>query len=360
MISALHLVSYLAGTATFIFVLLSLASGLLYVAEIIEEHSALAKTIGQRAIYVIILFIALLYFTDDLPPLCIVSHLVYLQNFSKTWPSISLTSPAFIGSCILVLVSHFTAFSHFSEKSHQPRHYNAYGNRGNRGNTRGRGNEETFMDVATFFGVCVWLIPFYLFLSLSANDNVLPSAGDVTPSVQTPNPSRDTPPRRVHARKQSSMMKSALSSALYLFIKPPGASNQREGLLASPRTSRPGSPTPYSPAINNGGAWGSPAPGAPPPRSPGFQPGGYGSPRMPPPPMAPRRATEGTLNLPGSPSVGGLGVDTSSMSGYGPPGLRMSQGRSSERLRDHAKEWGQAPVPVISSEAPGLARRKIT
>lgn len=33
------------------------------------------------------------------------------------------------------------------------------------------------MDIATFFGICVWLVPFYLFLSLSANDNVLPSAG---------------------------------------------------------------------------------------------------------------------------------------------------------------------------------------
>lgn len=29
-----------------------LASGLLYVAEVIEEHSALAKTVGQRMIYV--------------------------------------------------------------------------------------------------------------------------------------------------------------------------------------------------------------------------------------------------------------------------------------------------------------------
>lgn len=32
----------------------------------------------------------------------------------------------------------------------------------------------TFMDIATFFGVCVWLVPLFLFLSLSANDNALP------------------------------------------------------------------------------------------------------------------------------------------------------------------------------------------
>ncbi|CAH1761642.1 11875_t:CDS:2 [Entrophospora sp. SA101] len=31
------------------------------------------------------------------------------------------------------------------------------------------------MDIASFFGVCVWLIPFTYFISLSANDNALPS-----------------------------------------------------------------------------------------------------------------------------------------------------------------------------------------
>ncbi|KAF7798350.1 hypothetical protein EIP86_009571 [Pleurotus ostreatoroseus] len=31
-----------------------------------------------------------------------------------------------------------------------------------------------FADIATFFGICVWLAPLFLFLSLSANDNALP------------------------------------------------------------------------------------------------------------------------------------------------------------------------------------------
>jgi len=75
MVSALHALSFVAGTAAFLFVLLSLgepfqaarechhapahpfplrasASGLLYVAEVIEEHAGLAKTVGQRTIYV--------------------------------------------------------------------------------------------------------------------------------------------------------------------------------------------------------------------------------------------------------------------------------------------------------------------
>ena len=35
----------------------------------------------------------------------------------------------------------------------------------------------TFTEIASFFGICVWLVPFSLFVSLSAGENVLPSMG---------------------------------------------------------------------------------------------------------------------------------------------------------------------------------------
>lgn len=34
-----------------------------------------------------------------------------------------------------------------------------------------------FTEVASYFGLCVWLVPFALFVSLSAGENVLPSMG---------------------------------------------------------------------------------------------------------------------------------------------------------------------------------------
>jgi len=34
------------------------------------------------------------------------------------------------------------------------------------------------MDIAAFFGICVWFVPLFLFLSLSANDNALPSLSE--------------------------------------------------------------------------------------------------------------------------------------------------------------------------------------
>lgn len=33
----------------------------------------------------------------------------------------------------------------------------------------------TFTEIASFFGICVWLVPFALFVSLSASDNILPT-----------------------------------------------------------------------------------------------------------------------------------------------------------------------------------------
>lgn len=36
----------------------------------------------------------------------------------------------------------------------------------------------TFTEIASYFGLCVWLVPFALFVSLSASDNVLPTMGN--------------------------------------------------------------------------------------------------------------------------------------------------------------------------------------
>lgn len=41
----------------------------------------------------------------------------------------------------------------------------------------------TFTEIASYFGLCVWLVPFALFVSLSASDNVLPTMGSEEPSI---------------------------------------------------------------------------------------------------------------------------------------------------------------------------------
>ncbi|KAK4050051.1 erv26 super protein [Microbotryomycetes sp. JL221] len=321
MVSGLHCLSYVAGTAAFVFVLLSLASGLLYVAEVIEEHSSIAKVIGQRVVYCIILVIIALHFADGLP--------LYLTTLGV----------------------------YFSERARAAGSYNSY----NRGNARWNqhashynyGHEDTFVDVATYFGVCVWLTPFFLFLSLSANDNVLPSAGESQPATITKTNSASTPttpstsmrpPSPSHSRKHSSMMKTALSSVFSVVprsLRPTvltrGSGSQRDGLIATPlrSASQPGTPL----AENGPKSWpmGSPSPSL----AYGFPPPLPGSNQTSPVLNRSNSATPGTLG----PSAGGGG---SLGSAYQPP--------SSSRPIGHQGAHGLG----LRSPAPPAAVRRHT
>ena len=199
-----------------------------------------------------------LAFTDSLPlhkiAFSILCHVVYLQNFSYTWPVISLTSPSFVASCILVVADHFLWFFHFARRSHEAREaaHMAY-----RGGPVVR--PPTFGDMATFFGLCVWLTPLFLFLSLSANDNTLPTAGEL-PFLPSPiarshpranagsldavsSPSAASFPTSV---QRSRPARSSLFRLMFGFI--PGlrraSSRSAEGLIAPPS---PGIP-PMSPS----------------------------------------------------------------------------------------------------------------
>jgi hypothetical protein len=68
---------------------------------------------------------------------------------------------------VLVILDHYVWFRHFSD--YQTRAYSRiyYDNL----------VVPSFTQVASFFGLCVWLVPFSLFVSLSAGDNVLPTMG---------------------------------------------------------------------------------------------------------------------------------------------------------------------------------------
>ncbi|KAG8800162.1 hypothetical protein FRC16_003482 [Serendipita sp. 398] len=218
----LYLLSYLAALAAIIFITLSLASGLLWVAELIEEHSRMAKTIGQRAIWGIIVLHALLYF-DGLPfthlLFSVFCHFIYSRNITSRWPLISLKSPIFIISCILVFVDHFLFFTYFSQQSNLARQrgkvydYRGAGSYGkNRGLHSNAQRDRGFGEIATFFALCVWAIPLFLFLGLSSNDSALPTQMDNIASQSQPD-SRQP-------RQRSSLLKRILDPVLSIL---PGA-----------------------------------------------------------------------------------------------------------------------------------------
>ncbi|KAF5393104.1 hypothetical protein D9757_001349 [Collybiopsis confluens] len=253
--SLLFYLSYVGIVVAFAFVTLSLASGLLYISELIEEHSKLAKIVGQRGIYIIIGLHAVLYITESLPLketlFSIFCHFVYLRNFSHTWPVISLTSISFIASCALVIVDHFLWFFYFAHLNQQARHQRFYTGKPSI-------RPPSFPEVATFFGTCVWLGPLFLFLSLSANDNALPlrSAEPSSPSAHKT--------RFIQEQTRQPLLRSILSRL-------PGSKFSRnEGIIASPSLHR------SQPAPSAGIHTSSPSVGgmyhdalSPPPRSPG-------------------------------------------------------------------------------------------
>lgn len=166
----LELLSYVGLVVGFVFLVLAIASGLYYISELVEEHSEPTKRFLTRLIYVISGVFVLLLIFDKFPfkltVFSIFSYYVYLQNLQK-FPYVQLTSPNFLASCILVILNHFLWFDHFHnpyippleirlKPDYEPPHI------------------PSFVEVCSFFGLCVWLVPFALFVSLSAHDNLLP------------------------------------------------------------------------------------------------------------------------------------------------------------------------------------------
>ncbi|KAK9323028.1 transmembrane adaptor Erv26 [Lipomyces orientalis] len=173
----LALLSYVGIIVGFVFLTLAIAAGLYYLSELVEEHSRFTKRLLEKLIYGIIGTHVLLLIFDHFPfwltLFSIGTQVVYYQNL-KQFPFIQLSSGVFIASCVLVLLNHYFWFQHFSRPSIPPptlRSSPLY---------EPPSVFPSFSEVSSFFGICVWLVPFSLFVSLSAGDNVLPSSVEST------------------------------------------------------------------------------------------------------------------------------------------------------------------------------------
>ncbi|XP_048747041.2 protein TEX261-like [Ostrea edulis] len=150
----MYILSWIALLIQICVITLSVAAGLFYLAELVEEYTVLtARLIKCMLIGTTVIFIGLLLF-EDLPLSMTVAGLVgniayffVLQYF----PYFELSSPSFLISIVLVVINHYFAFSYFSTVWHP------------------------FSDVLAYFTICLWLVPFAFFISLSANENVLPT-----------------------------------------------------------------------------------------------------------------------------------------------------------------------------------------
>lgn len=203
----LKLLSYVGIAFAFLFLTLAIASGLYFISEQVEEHTVFTKRLLTRIIYVVIAVHVLLLLFDGFPLkstlFSIGANLVYLQNL-KRFPFISLTSGIFITSCLCVLLNHYLWFRFFTDPSIPP--YAIY-----RSNPFYEGPvHPPFAQVASFLGLCVWLIPFSLFISLSASDNVLPTSAEPSSSMQF-----ETETGAEKARRQSTGLAKSLINYVY-------------------------------------------------------------------------------------------------------------------------------------------------
>ncbi|XP_060858520.1 protein TEX261 [Metopolophium dirhodum] len=130
-----------------------IGAGVYYLAEFVEEHTALTKKVIKWTIHVVIICHIGLYVFDNLPltliALGLLSHIVYYFLLTD-FPHFNLTSLSFISSIILLIGNHVLAFKFFRQRY------------------------TTLSEVFSYFTVCLWMVPFMFILSLSANDNTLP------------------------------------------------------------------------------------------------------------------------------------------------------------------------------------------
>ncbi|XP_030387383.1 protein TEX261 [Scaptodrosophila lebanonensis] len=153
----LYILSWISLAIQIAFITLSIVAGLYYLAELAEEYTTSARRVILFMISFTIFVYILLILFEDFPwtmMLCGLGAQVFHLSIMNSFPFIRLLSVPFIGSVCMLIVNHLQAFYYFTS------YY------------------VPFTQVLAYFTICMWIVPFALFVSLSANDNVLPTVND--------------------------------------------------------------------------------------------------------------------------------------------------------------------------------------
>jgi len=134
---------------------LGIAAGLYYLAELVEEFTTLAGRIIKYVIWASLPLHLLLYTLEELPLSLtltgVTAHLLHLSLLAH-FPFFFLTSPPALSALGVFLAQHYFAYSHFLGSAYY-----------------------TPQEVVAYMLLLVWLVPFSFFVSLSANENILPT-----------------------------------------------------------------------------------------------------------------------------------------------------------------------------------------
>lgn len=150
----LFILSWISLAIQIIFITLSIVAGLYYLAELAEEYTtSTRKFILFMISFTIFVYLLLIFFEDFswTIVLCGLTAQGFHFSIMNNFPFIRLLSVQFIGSLVMLVINHLLAFQYFTSV-YVP-----------------------FTQVLAYFTICMWMVPFALFVSVNANDNVLPT-----------------------------------------------------------------------------------------------------------------------------------------------------------------------------------------
>lgn len=178
----IQLIAVVGTILGFICSTLSVAAGLYYMSEIIEDNIEFTRRTLSICIKGLSAILILLWLFDDFSLkhvlFTLFSYYVYSLNL-KHFPIVNIKGPIFIATCILAILNHYFWFRYFSNPYIPPLEDRLDPN-------FKMPHYPTFAEIASFFGICVWFVPFALFISLSSADSSLPlTASDLSSSNQT-------------------------------------------------------------------------------------------------------------------------------------------------------------------------------
>ncbi|XP_062511781.1 protein TEX261-like isoform X2 [Corticium candelabrum] len=150
----LWVLSWFACAIQLGFGILCVAAGLYYLAELVEEYTVIARKIITLIVWVVAVVHVCIWLWEDIPAFVIGTG--FLANATcalllKNFPFVSLSSTRFLSAIVMLSVNHYVAFQFFTTVYYP------------------------FSEILAYFTVCLWLVPFTYFVSLSANENVLPT-----------------------------------------------------------------------------------------------------------------------------------------------------------------------------------------
>ncbi|KAI8872236.1 DUF396-domain-containing protein, partial [Ramicandelaber brevisporus] len=175
---AMLLVIALGILLTTCFAILCMACGLYFLADLAEEHTAVARRIINGTINAVVAIHILLFICDgDIPwwhtALSVGINAGVYRRVLKSYPDTDPLDPAFVASCAALVVDHLLWFQFlvydYCEDLLAPSN-KQNNNYSSGGGERGLGGQAV---VAAMF-VLTWLVPLMLFVSMSAGEYTLP------------------------------------------------------------------------------------------------------------------------------------------------------------------------------------------